>query len=53
MFEREELIELRERAQDEAKVEGLNPDWQRAYLRFADAADHLDAMRARTSDKVK
>lgn len=48
MFDRKELIELRGRAEDEAEILGLGPAWVRAYLRFADAADHLDGMIART-----
>lgn len=47
-FERSELIGLRERAWLLAVGEGLNPHWKRAYLALADAADHLDAMIART-----
>ena len=45
---RDELIILRERAEEMAKVEGLNPRWARAYLDLADAADRLDAMIKRT-----
>jgi len=47
MFGRKVLIELREKSRNHANAEGLNPDWKRAYLRLADAADHLDAMIAR------
>lgn len=47
MFTREELIEIRERAESLAR-EKINPLWQRAYLALADAADKLDAMEART-----
>ena len=46
-FTREELQEIRERAIDESETQHLNPDWKRAYLRLADAADALDAMLAR------
>lgn len=52
MFSREELIELRGRAEKEAQIEGINETWKRAYLALADAADHLDAMEARTEAKV-
>lgn len=52
MFERDELIQIREKAEKEAIVEGLNKGWARAYLRLADAADHLDAMIARCTEKV-
>jgi len=46
-FDRDELIELRERA--ESLGSGvLNPRWVRAYQALADAADTLDAMIART-----
>lgn len=51
MFSRDELIELRKRAEDMAQIEGLNPHWMRAYLQLADAADRLDAMIARTQEK--
>ena len=53
MFERHELIELREKAQHYAAIKNLNPDWQRAYLGLADAADRIDAMIARTEDYEK
>jgi len=46
-FTREELQELKTRAVQMADIEGLNFYWQRAYIRLADAADHLDAMMAR------
>jgi hypothetical protein len=29
----------------------INPLWKRAYLRLADAADHLDAMMARCEER--
>ena len=47
MFTRQELIALRKRAVAGAQIEGLNEGWARAYLRLADAADHLDAKLAR------
>ena len=49
-FEREELIELRDRTETEATYKS-NEGWRRAHLRLADAADHLDAMIARTEEK--
>jgi len=49
MFERKELHELINKARNLAKIEGTNPVWQRAYLRLIDAADHLDAMIARST----
>lgn len=48
-FNRKNLIEIRSAATTEAEIQGTNPTWVRAYLRLADAADHLDAMKARTS----
>ena len=48
MFGRQELIRIRECALQSAMVEGLNPNWKRALLQLADAANHLDAMIART-----
>lgn len=53
MFKREELQQLRQRAEDEAKVGGLNPQWKRAYLRLSSALDHLDAMIARIEEGNK
>lgn len=52
MFSREEMIDLRERAEREALCPGLNPSWARAYLALADAADHLDAMITRCTERV-
>ena len=46
-FSRDELIEIRDKAEDLATEEHLNETWRRAYLALADAADHLDAMWAR------
>ena len=48
-FEREELIKLRERAEGFVDACHLSQTWHRAYLALADAADHLDAMIARSS----
>jgi len=42
------LQELREEANGMASG-NLNPDWTRAYLALADAADRLDAMQARST----
>ena len=47
----EELIEMRDKAEDLATEEHLNETWRRAYLALADAADHLDAMWARATTK--
>lgn len=46
---REFLINLREAAEYAADLKGTNPTWVRAYLALADAADHLDAMNARST----
>ena len=48
-FERNELIQLRSRAEKAAATPHLNPAWKRAHLRLADACDYLDAMIARTT----
>ena len=46
-MEREELQKIISKAKESAKnVE--NPDWVYAYIQLAMAADHLDAMIART-----
>lgn len=47
IIERPFLIDLRDTANGMAS-HNLNPDWKRAYLALADAADRLDAMQART-----
>ena len=47
-FEREELQEIRRRAEESADIEGLNPRWRRAYLQLSDAANLVDAIMART-----
>ena len=52
-FNRDELIEMRDKAEDLATEEHLNETWRRAYLALADAADHLDAMWARAEAKTK
>ena len=49
-WSRREMQELRELAKNMASVEGTSPDWVRAYLGLADAADRLDAMIARTQE---
>ena len=48
MFDREELIALREKAKELASTESINEDWKRALLYLADVANNLDAMIART-----
>jgi hypothetical protein len=47
MWARDELKEIRSRAELEAKVPGINPAWQHACLTLAAAADRVDAMTAR------
>jgi len=42
-----DLQRIKEAAIDYADTPGTSPLWQRAYLRLADVADHLDAMRKR------
>jgi hypothetical protein len=50
-FSRDELIELRDKAEEIGGSPLLDFTWARAYLALADAADHLDAMEARTETK--
>ncbi len=47
-FKRDELIAIRKKADARAAIPGLNPHWKRAYERLSMAADHLDAMSARS-----
>ena len=42
MWTREELIEIRERAELEASIKGNNEKWRHACLELASAADRLD-----------
>jgi hypothetical protein len=49
IFEREELIKIKERALVLSGVKGVNPSWRRAFYNLATAADHLDAMIARST----
>ena len=44
MFTREELWEIRDRADEAAHTPGQTDLWKRALLALADAADRLDAM---------
>ena len=48
MLHRKQLNEIKSEALEDAKMDGNNLVWTRAYLRLADAADCLDAMIART-----
>jgi len=51
MFSREELQHIRDKAQAEADIKHTSPVWRSVLLRLANAADHLDAMIARTEVK--
>ena len=48
-FTRLELHNISMKARRLADIPGLNPFWSHAYWVLALAADHLDAMRARTT----
>ena len=50
-FTREELQDIRNKAVESAEAVANN-HWQRAYKQLADAADRLDAMEARTEDRI-
>lgn len=47
MWTREELSEIRSRAELEAAISGCSAPWIQACLTLASAADRLDAMTAR------
>jgi len=47
MWTRNELIEIRERAELEANVKGQTVSWTHACLNLASAADRLDSMTGR------
>lgn len=47
MWSREELQEIRDRADFEGSIQGNNQKWQHACFDLASAADRLDAMTAR------
>lgn len=44
MWTREELVEIRERAELEASIIGNNEKWRHACLELASAADRLDSI---------
>jgi hypothetical protein len=46
-FTREELCDIRDRAEQVSQQASLHPFWSRAYVALADAADALDAALAR------
>jgi len=43
--------DIREEAEVEANHPHINETWMRAYRTLADAADHIDAMMARTEEE--
>jgi len=45
---RDILIYVRKLAESQANIPGINSIWQRAWNSLVDAADHMDAMIART-----
>lgn len=47
LFERDELIDISNRAARMADIEDLNPSWRLAFQALNLAADHLDAMMVR------
>lgn len=51
-FDREELQSIRFRAEGLAGCAGMASTWRRAYEALALAADHLDAMTARSTESV-
>lgn len=44
MWIREELKEIRDRAELEASISGISENWKHACLMLASAADRLDSM---------
>lgn len=44
MWTRNELKEIRDRAELEASINGISDNWKHACLMLASAADRLDAM---------
>ena len=51
LFDRHELQNIRERADEMAATDGMNKHWVRAYHALSDAANNLDAMLARCSER--
>ena len=51
-FTRDELQNIRDRAEKQASHPHLNEGWVRAFLRLADSANTLDAFMARTEVKI-
>lgn len=47
LFDRHDFQNIRERADEMAATDGMNPHWTRAYIALSDAANNLDAMLAR------
>ena len=46
--DRDYYIQIRDEAEVEANHPHINETWKRAYRALADAADHIDAMMARS-----
>lgn len=51
MKERKYYQSIKNDAKNEADCPELNQTWERAYLALADAADYLDAMIARCTER--
>lgn len=49
-FERDEFIDISNRAARMADIEGINPSWRLAFQALDLAADHLDAMMVRAEE---
>jgi len=49
---RDELRNLRDRAMSLSRVDGVNPLWVEAYVLLATACDRIDAMLARSEEKI-
>ena len=52
MFTREELQDIRERAIRMVSEKATNIHWAHTYINLANAADHLDAMIARSTERI-
>ena len=50
MWTLEELLEIRERAEQDAKTNALKLRWRHAFLDLAAAADRVHAMSSRVGD---
>ena len=52
LFTKEELQKIRQKAEDMAGVQGMNPSWVEAYAKIADACDKLDSMMVEEVEKM-